>query len=49
MSRDYLGAATEAEPGILFTGQEAHLGQAPLFVGILLVLMAMVLAFLVYR
>lgn len=40
---------TEAVPGILLTGQEAGLGQAPLFVGILLVLMAMVLASLIYR
>ncbi|XP_011918911.1 PREDICTED: melanocyte protein PMEL isoform X1 [Cercocebus atys] len=36
-------------PGILLTGQEAGLGQAPLFVGILLVLMAVVLASLIYR
>ncbi|KAK1341047.1 hypothetical protein QTO34_017448 [Cnephaeus nilssonii] len=34
---------------LVMPGQEADLGQAPLFVGILLVLMAMVLAFLVYR
>ncbi|XP_023413159.1 melanocyte protein PMEL isoform X2 [Loxodonta africana] len=38
-----------AMPGILLTGQEAGLGQAPLFVGILLVLMAVVLASLIYR
>nr|XP_054362989.1 melanocyte protein PMEL isoform X3 [Mirounga angustirostris] len=38
-----------AVPGILLTGQEAGLGQAPLFVGLLLVLMAMVLVSLVYR
>uniref|UniRef100_A0A667G1D8 Premelanosome protein n=1 Tax=Lynx canadensis TaxID=61383 RepID=A0A667G1D8_LYNCA len=36
-------------PGILFIGREAGLGQAPLFVGILLVLMAMVLVSLIYR
>ncbi|XP_008976891.2 melanocyte protein PMEL isoform X3 [Pan paniscus] len=36
-------------PGILLTGQEAGLGQAPLIVGILLVLMAVVLASLIYR
>nr|XP_010348250.1 melanocyte protein PMEL isoform X2 [Saimiri boliviensis boliviensis] len=36
-------------PGILLTGQEAGLGQAPLSVGILLVLMAVVLASLIYR
>uniref|UniRef100_A0A2K6EW06 Premelanosome protein n=2 Tax=Propithecus coquereli TaxID=379532 RepID=A0A2K6EW06_PROCO len=35
--------------GILLTGQEAGLGQVPLFVGVLLVLMAVVLAFLIYR
>ncbi|CAK6443325.1 unnamed protein product [Pipistrellus nathusii] len=34
---------------LVMPGQEADLGQAPVFVGILLVLMAMVLAFLVYR
>ncbi|XP_004380007.1 melanocyte protein PMEL [Trichechus manatus latirostris] len=38
-----------AMPGILLTGQEAGLGQAPLFVGILLVLMAVVLTSLIYR
>lgn len=43
------GADTEAGPGILLTGQEAGLGQAPLFVGVLLVLMAMVLASVIYR
>ncbi|KAF6121097.1 premelanosome protein [Phyllostomus discolor] len=36
-------------PGILLTGQEAGLGQAPLFVGVLLALMAMVLASVIYR
>ncbi|NP_001307050.1 melanocyte protein PMEL isoform 4 preproprotein [Homo sapiens] len=36
-------------PGILLTGQEAGLGQVPLIVGILLVLMAVVLASLIYR
>lgn len=39
----------EAVLGILFTGREAGLGQAPLYVGILLVLMAMVLVSLIYR
>ncbi|XP_016069863.1 PREDICTED: melanocyte protein PMEL [Miniopterus natalensis] len=34
---------------LVMPGQEADLGQAPLFMGILLVLMAMVLASLVYR
>ncbi|XP_023613714.1 melanocyte protein PMEL, partial [Myotis lucifugus] len=34
---------------LVMPGQEADLGQAPLFVGILLVLVAMVLASLVYR
>uniref|UniRef100_A0A8C4L177 Premelanosome protein n=1 Tax=Equus asinus TaxID=9793 RepID=A0A8C4L177_EQUAS len=34
---------------LVMPGQEAGLGQAPLFVGILLVLMAMVLASLIYR
>uniref|UniRef100_G1L8V7 Premelanosome protein n=1 Tax=Ailuropoda melanoleuca TaxID=9646 RepID=G1L8V7_AILME len=36
-------------PGILFTGQEAGVGEAPLFVGISLVLMAMVLVSVIYR
>ncbi|XP_005371224.1 melanocyte protein PMEL isoform X1 [Microtus ochrogaster] len=36
-------------PGILLTGQEGGLGQAPLLVGVLLVLMAVVLASLIYR
>ncbi|XP_073756970.1 melanocyte protein PMEL isoform X3 [Callorhinus ursinus] len=40
---------TEAVPGFLLTGQEAGLGQAPLFVGLLLVLMAVVLVSLIYR
>lgn len=40
---------TEAVPGILFTGQEAGVGEAPLFVGISLVLMAMVLVSVIYR
>lgn len=45
--REY--ALYETVSGILFTGQEAGLGQAPLLVGILLVLMAVVLASLIYR
>ncbi|XP_048218233.1 melanocyte protein PMEL isoform X2 [Perognathus longimembris pacificus] len=36
-------------PGILFTGQEAGLGQAPLIMGILLVLLSVVLVSLIYR
>ncbi|KAF6340205.1 premelanosome protein [Rhinolophus ferrumequinum] len=40
---------TDAMPGIPLTGQEAGLGQAPLFMGVLLVLMAVVLASLIYR
>lgn len=35
--------------GIPLTDQEAGLGQAPLLMGILLALMAMVLASLIYR
>ncbi|XP_012508427.1 PREDICTED: melanocyte protein PMEL isoform X3 [Propithecus coquereli] len=34
---------------LVMPGQEAGLGQVPLFVGVLLVLMAVVLAFLIYR
>lgn len=40
---------TIAMSGILPVGQEAGFGQAPLFLGILLVLMALLLASLVYR
>ncbi|XP_069346307.1 melanocyte protein PMEL isoform X2 [Eulemur rufifrons] len=35
--------------GILLTGQEAGFGQVPVFVGVLLVLTVLVLAFLIYR
>lgn len=43
------GRDAETVPGILFTGQEGGFGQAPLLVGVLLVLMAVVLASLIYR